>query len=160
MNTDKIDQIVEQLEKRAKSYNLGASFGFFKILIIFAMLGLAFYSIGFPEFNESNLVFGVEVAFNLTLKLSLVIFAFYYIKLQMAVVAYNVALSNDLFAKAEALTLYSPDGNITLKELYEHLNVNNHKFSVKNEFSGNKELESLLSILKKQNNELVKSSNK
>ncbi|WP_233354893.1 hypothetical protein, partial [Vibrio cholerae] len=68
----------------------------------------------------------------------------------MAVVAYNVALSNDLFAKAEALTLYSPDGNITLKELYEHLNVNNHKFSVKNEFSGNKELESLLSILKKQ----------
>jgi len=160
MNIDKIDAVVEKLEKRAKSYNLGASVSFFKVLLILGGLAWAFYSIGFPEPNESNIQFGVEVGFNLTLKLALVVFGFYFIKLQMAVIAYNVSLSNDLYAKAEALTLYSPEGEISLKELYEHLSVNHHKLAVQKGFSGNEEFDNLLRALNLTNSKPNKSSKK
>jgi hypothetical protein len=150
MNSENVEIVVKKLEKRAKNYNLGASVGFVKVLIIFIALGCIFYSIGFPESNESNIQFGVEVGFNLTLKLALVIFTFYFIKIQMTVIAYNVSLSNDLFAKAEALSLYSPEGKISLKELYEILSVKDHKFVAQNEFSGDKEIKNLMNMFNTQ----------
>lgn len=144
MNTDKVEEVIKKIEKRATSYGHGATAGFFLVILVLVGLGCLFYFIGFPEHKQSNVQFGVEVAFNLTLKLALVVFAFYFIKLQMSVVSYNLALSNDLYAKAEALSLYSVDGKISLSDLYQHLSVNNHRFEALKDFSGNEEFGNLM----------------
>jgi hypothetical protein len=160
MNADRIEEVIKKIEKRATSYAHGATAGFFLVILVLAGLGCLFYFIGFPEPNDSNVQFGVEVVFNLTLKLSLVVFSFYFIKLQMSVVSYNLAISNDLFAKAEALSLYSVDGKISLSDLYKHLSVNNHRFEALKDFSGSEEFSNLMQIVNLVNSEPNKSSKK
>ena len=160
MNSDKVEDIIQKLEKRANSYARGASAGFFLVLLILIGLANSFYNIGFPEANDSNIQFGIEVIFNLVLKISLVVFSFYFIKIQMSVVSYNLALSNDLYAKSEALALYLPDGKNSLNDLYQHLSVNDHKFGSSKDFSGAEEFNNLISAFKMASSESNNSSKK
>lgn len=160
MNTEKIEVVIKKIEKRANAYNRGAAAGFLLIILVLIGLGSLFYFVGFPEPNDSNLQFGFEVAFNLVLKLALVVFAFYFIKLQMSVVSYNLALSNDLFAKAEALSLYSTEGKNSLNDLYHLLSVNDHKFEAPKDFSGSEEFNNLVRIINLVNPKPNKSSKK
>lgn len=155
MNEDALDTVTKSIRDRAKGMQRVASVYFGFSIGLLGGVGYLFFKIG--AFDSTNST--IDVALSLLSRIVLITFTFYMIRIMMSVVTYNLGVSNDLFAKADALVLYKNNGTVSLKELKEHLEINNHKFQASKGFSGKDELENLVKIIKVVESKTNKSSN-
>lgn len=148
MKEDNISQVIQDLKKESEGMQkVAASFFLLAIMILFGT-GFLFYKSHLPQETLPIGTYSVQVAFSLFSRIALIIIAFYLVRLLMSVVSYNLALSNDLKAKALSLSLFKIDGTLSLNELYEHLGINHHIFEASKGFSGKDEMNVFLNALK------------
>jgi len=144
LKEEALEGVIKGIRSRAKGMQRTAAFFFGGSVGVLLGAIVVFLKLG--DINENYSV--VLVVLSLFSRLFLTVFTFYVVRIMMSIVTYNIGLSNDLYAKADSLELYSPNGTISLNELKEHLEVNNHKFEASKGFSGKDEHENILKIMK------------
>ena len=148
MSSDSIENVVQKMRRRALGMQINASLFFgmsIGMLLVIAYLFLRGDISSLKDVGDSS----SEIGFlNFATRVTLILVVFYAVKILMGVVKYNLALSNDIYSKSDVLSLYHPEGSLTLEQLKDLLNVNHHELESAKSSLEVKDVERLLKAIK------------